>query len=74
MTRTMNQTQTVAPEATSNAIAPESRLLRLMTVLAQHKKLILGVPFVVALVAAAISIALPNVYRAGTKLLPPQQA
>jgi tyrosine-protein kinase Etk/Wzc len=45
-----------------------------MTVLARYKRLIVGLPLAVALAAAAISIALPNVYRAGTKLLPPQQA
>lgn len=69
----MNQTQTAAPEASAHADS-ESGLLRLMTVLARHKKLVFGLPLVVALAATAVSLALPNVYRAGTKLLPPQQA
>jgi uncharacterized protein involved in exopolysaccharide biosynthesis len=70
----MNQTQMAAPEASDAAQAGASGPLRLMTALARSRKLIIGVPFVAAVVAAAISMALPNIYRAETKLLPPQQA
>jgi uncharacterized protein involved in exopolysaccharide biosynthesis len=48
--------------------------LDVLIVLAKHKKKLLVVPFIVALVAAAISMAIPNTYMASTKLLPPQQA
>jgi tyrosine-protein kinase Etk/Wzc len=52
----------------------ESTLIRHMIVLAKHKRLIIGAPLLAGIAAAAISMALPNVYRANTKLLPPQQA
>lgn len=51
----------------------ELSLLDLLIVLARHKFLILGLPFVVALIAAGISLTLPFVYTANTKIfLPPQ--
>ncbi len=51
----------------------EISLLDLLIVLAKHKKLILGLPFAVAVIAAGISLLLPNIYTATTKILPPQQ-
>ena len=44
-----------------------------MIVLAKHKKLILGVPFGAAVVAAGISLLMPNIYTGTTKIHPPQQ-
>ena len=52
----------------------DTTFVDIMIVLAKHKRKILWVPIAVALASTAISLALPNVYRAGTKLLPPQQA
>ena len=52
----------------------EISLLDLVIVLAKHKKLILGLPFVVAVIAAGLSLTLPNIYTANTKILPPQQS
>lgn len=52
----------------------ELSLVGLMIAVARHKKLVLVFPFVTALVALAISLILPNVYKASAKLLPPQQA
>jgi uncharacterized protein involved in exopolysaccharide biosynthesis len=52
----------------------EARLIDLVIVLAKYKKQIVLVPAAVAVLSAALSFALPNVYKAGTKLLPPQQA
>lgn len=52
----------------------DTTFVDVMIVLAKHRKKILSVPVVVAIATAAISFALPNVYRASTKLLPPQQA
>jgi tyrosine-protein kinase Etk/Wzc len=49
-------------------------LVDLLIVLAKHKKKIIGFPIATAAVALAVSFAIPNVYRATTKLLPPQQA
>ena len=51
----------------------EISLLDLLIVLAKHKKLILGLPFLAALLAAGISLLLPNIYTGTTKILPPQQ-
>jgi tyrosine-protein kinase Etk/Wzc len=43
-------------------------------VLVNRKKFIIGMSVLVAGLAAALALALPNVYTATTKLLPPQQA
>jgi len=51
----------------------EISLLDLLVVLAKYKLLILGLPFVVAVIAAGYSLTLPNIYTANTKILPPQQ-
>jgi tyrosine-protein kinase Etk/Wzc len=51
----------------------EISLLDLLIVLAKHKKLILGLPFGAAVVAAGISLLMPNIYTGTTKILPPQQ-
>lgn len=47
-------------------------LLDLLIVLAKHKKLVLGLTLGAAIVAAIVSLLLPNVYTATTKILPPQ--
>jgi uncharacterized protein involved in exopolysaccharide biosynthesis len=49
-------------------------LLDLVVMLANHKKLVFGFPLGVALVAGLASFALPEAYKATTKLLPPQQS
>ncbi|CAG4884357.1 Lipopolysaccharide biosynthesis protein [Georgfuchsia toluolica] len=51
----------------------EISLLDLGIVLAKRKKLVLGFPLAVAILATALALALPNVYTATTKILPPQQ-
>ncbi len=51
----------------------EISLLDLLIVLAKHKKLVVGLPFVVAVLAAGISLVLPNSYTGITRILPPQQ-
>jgi uncharacterized protein involved in exopolysaccharide biosynthesis len=45
-----------------------------MIALAKHKKKIVLWPMAVAVLSIALSFALPNVYLASTKLLPPQQS
>jgi len=46
----------------------------MMLMLARHKRLIVGLPLVAALLATAVCLIIPNTYKANTKLLPPQQA
>ena len=48
-------------------------LLDLLIVLAKHKQLVLGLPFVVAVLAAGISLVLPVSYTGTTKIVPPLQ-
>lgn len=52
----------------------EYSLMDILIVLARHKKLIFGLPLLIAVLAAGISLVLPNSYKASTRLLPPQQA
>jgi uncharacterized protein involved in exopolysaccharide biosynthesis len=49
-------------------------LIEILTVLAKHKKLLIKLPLAAAILSAAISVALPDVYRATATLLPPQQS
>src|SRR5262245_10227704 len=50
-----------------------ANLLDGMIVLAKHKRLVLGLPSVVAVASAVIALLMPNVYTGVTKILPPQQ-
>jgi len=49
-------------------------LLDLLIVLAKHKRLVLGVPIVAAVVAAIVSLLLPKIYTGTIRILPPQQS
>ncbi|WP_332878331.1 Wzz/FepE/Etk N-terminal domain-containing protein [Massilia sp. S19_KUP03_FR1] len=53
---------------------PDNGIIDFLLVLAKRKRLIVGLPIAVALVSAAVSFVLPEVYTSTTKLLPPQQA
>jgi len=71
----------VTPESSkeSSAVANSSEedeisLLDLLIVLAKHKRIVFGVPFIAAIVAAGVSLLLPNVYTGTTRILPPQQS
>jgi uncharacterized protein involved in exopolysaccharide biosynthesis len=48
-------------------------LLGVLIVLAKHKRIVFGVPFLVGIVAAIVSLLLPNVYTGTARILPPQQ-
>ncbi len=48
-------------------------LLDLLIVLAKHKRIVLGVPLAAGILAAGISLLLPNIYTGVTRILPPQQ-
>ena len=52
----------------------EISLLDLLVVLAKHKMVILGLPFVVAVIVSVRSLQAPDIYTAATTLLPPQQS
>ena len=61
------------PDTQPSGEDDEISLLDLAIVLAKHKKLVLGLPFVAAVLAAGISFLMPNIYTGTTKILPPQQ-
>src|SRR6266516_4634835 len=63
-----------APADEDASADDEVSLLDLLIVLAKHKRILLGVPFVAAIAAAGISLMMPNVYTATTRILPPQQS
>jgi uncharacterized protein involved in exopolysaccharide biosynthesis len=69
----MNEVKTVTPGVVSGNETGFG-LFDLVIALARRKKLIVGLPIVVAALAAVASGLLPNVYQANTKLLPPQQS
>jgi uncharacterized protein involved in exopolysaccharide biosynthesis len=50
----------------------EISLLEILVVFARHKKLVFLFPFVSAVAAALISLALPNIYTGTARILPPQ--
>ena len=62
------------PSGESTEVDDEISFLDLAIVLAKHRKLILGLPFLVAVISAGYSLTLPNIYTASTKVLPPQQS
>lgn len=66
--------QQVPTEFRGDADVPGFSVVALLTVLARHKKAIVRFPLIIGLVTAAISFALPDVYKSSTKLLPPQQS
>jgi tyrosine-protein kinase Etk/Wzc len=51
----------------------EISLLDIAIVLAKHKKLILGLPLLAALITAGITLLMPNIYTGRAVLMPPQQ-
>lgn len=62
------------PRNTGKEPGYEINLLDLLIILAKRKKLVLGLPFLVALLAVGYSLTLTNIYTATTKILPPQQS
>lgn len=51
----------------------EINLFDIVVVLAKHKRLVLGLPFVAAIVAIVVALMLPKIYTATAQILPPQQ-
>lgn len=68
----MNQDINGLPEV--HAPHGEISLVDCFVTVSRHKKFIIGFTLVASLIAAAVSMVLPPVYRAEVTLLPPQQA
>jgi len=50
----------------------EISLIDWLILLVQHKKLMLGLPAIFAVCAILLTLTMPNIYKATTKILPPQ--
>jgi uncharacterized protein involved in exopolysaccharide biosynthesis len=61
------------PDGQSAEADDEISLLGLLIVLVKHKKLVLGLPFATVVIAAGLSLLMPNIYTGTTKILAPQQ-
>lgn len=70
MTEPSNSLASQSAEAADDEIS----LLDLLIVLAKHKKLVIGLPFVAAVLAVGINVLMPNIYTGTTKIMPPQQS
>jgi len=71
----MTEPTTNLPDAqTGSSDDDEISLLDLLIVLAKHKKLVVGLPFMVAVLAAGFSLLMPNIFTGVTKILLPQQS
>lgn len=63
-----------APSEETLPAEDEISLLDSLIVLARHKRLLLGIPFVAAIGAAITSLLLPDIYTGTARILPPQQS
>src|SRR3989338_8913245 len=70
----MTEPSNLSDSQSTAANEDEISLLDLLIMLAKHKKVILGLPFVVALIVAVRSLQVPDIYTGTTTLLPPQQS
>lgn len=69
----MNQATSDEKQSDKNLSRGKIDMIDILIILAKHKKKLIFVPLAIAVVCAAIALFLPNIYRANTKLLPPQQ-
>jgi len=60
-------------EGKEDIMSDEINLLDYLVVLLKRKRLIMGITFGAAIITAIISLIMPPIYRAETKILPPQQ-
>lgn len=70
----MSETQTIPTAGITGGHESEAGFLNLLIILAKHKRLILTLPLVAGCFAAGLSLLMPDVFKASSKLLPPQQA
>jgi tyrosine-protein kinase Etk/Wzc len=66
--------QTLVTETKPAVNENRNDIFDVLLVFAKRKRLIFGLPLVVGVLTAAISMALPDVYQAGARILPPQQS
>jgi len=64
-------TDSVSITQNHNTEQDELSLFDILAVLLKHKKVVLGLPVACAVVAAGISLALPNQYQSSTLIVPP---
>ena len=69
----MNDMQSTTPFSVSDE-ENSMGLIDLLIALAKHKRLVIGLPILTSICAALFSLMLPNIYKADTKILPPQQS
>jgi uncharacterized protein involved in exopolysaccharide biosynthesis len=62
-----------APNSQYRVSDDETSLLDIAILLARHKKLVLAVPLIVAILTAGITLLMPNIYTGRAVLMPPQQ-
>jgi tyrosine-protein kinase Etk/Wzc len=74
MSEGISNDRTNEPSGEGQASDPEGEvsLLDLAIVLAKHKKMIIGLPMVVALIAIGVALSRPDIYTGTTRILPPQ--
>lgn len=65
----MSENQIAVPVPQPASPVDDDNLLDLLIVLAKHKIMIIGVTFAAALIAAAYSLSLPNIYTGMTGLV-----
>lgn len=70
----MAQAQTNEEQLSDKSDDVRFGVMDFMIVLAKRKKLILFFPISIAIISAAISFVIPEVYKSTARLLPPQQA
>lgn len=70
----MSQENVITPDRLGASERTELSFSEYLALLKRYRKFVVGIPAVVTLIALAGSLLLPNVYKASTKLLPPQQA
>lgn len=69
----MNETLHIT-DASNGHEASNFQLVDFLVAMAKRKRIIVGVPLLAAIVATGIGFALPPVFKANAKLLPPQQS
>jgi tyrosine-protein kinase Etk/Wzc len=65
--------ETVQQHSTGKEKSDEIHLLDFVIVLARHKKLVIGLPVVIGLIALVISLVMTPIFTGTAKILPPQQ-
>lgn len=69
---TQNENQNSVAEQVPGTEEEQFSMLDLLIILAEQKALVLGLPFLMAIITAGMTLLLANVYTATTRILPPQ--